>query len=288
MNFGDITVVNIDGRPGDVLGGQRAVLKSSLELPGSRRLLISPTRPRTLLEGIEHVAIQPMGYFEYGLFVLYALHHFIKTEYALIVQEDGWVLDGNCWRDEYFEYDYIGAPIHFARLSNAAGTRYLRGFRWVEHLNDANSRLDLVYNGGFSLRSRRLLEAPQRLAIPYVIPPVTGLAGPPYRMHWESDAHLEDVYLCLHMRADLERGGVRIAPLALARVFAFEHLHPVIHGDLDLMQVFGHHARVRRLRGSSLAEVEYSMTARDIEHSHGERMVVDMLRRRGYSVRFKS
>ncbi|SAL48353.1 hypothetical protein AWB74_02212 [Caballeronia arvi] len=43
--------------------------------------------------------------------MLFALWRFIETEYALIVQDDGWILDIGNWSDEFLSYDYIGAPI---------------------------------------------------------------------------------------------------------------------------------------------------------------------------------
>ena len=59
----------------------------------------------------------------------------IQTDYALVVQWDGFVIDGNAWADEFWNYDYIGA-----RWPHVAGP-----YR--------------VGNGGFSLRSKKLLNA---------------------------------------------------------------------------------------------------------------------------------
>lgn len=59
----------------------------------------------------------------------------IGTPYALLVQWDGYVVDGRFWRDEFRNYDYIGA-------------------RWP-HFKDGFD----VGNGGFCLQSRKLLDA---------------------------------------------------------------------------------------------------------------------------------
>ncbi len=56
----------------------------------------------------------------------------INTSHFLVVQWDGWVINGEAWRSEFLEYDYIGAP-------------------WWWHPDDHK-----VGNGGFSLRSTRL------------------------------------------------------------------------------------------------------------------------------------
>lgn len=286
MKFENITVVNIDGRPGETIGAQRAIAKSSHELPGSKKLLISPSRPKKLLDGIEHIQIKPLGYFEYGLFVLYALHNFITTDYVLIVQDDGWVLDGRQWKDIFFEYDYIGAPIHFARVTTIGAEKYLRGFEWTNFLGSTNCKIDLVLNGGFSLRSKRLLEAPQQLNIPYTIPAISNISGPPFKMCWESDAHLEDVYLSLTMRPQLEESGIKFAPLEVAKYFSFEHLHPAIHKNINLMEILGHHAKIRKLRGQDFSEIEYSLRINEASSILGESLAIDLFKRRGYSIKF--
>lgn len=65
---------------------------------------------------------------EYSNFIVKELAHYIKTDYVLVTQWDAWVLNGCSWSDEYYEYDYIGAP-----------------WLYVDNRN--------VGNGGFSIRS---------------------------------------------------------------------------------------------------------------------------------------
>lgn len=69
---------------------------------------------------------------EYSKFIIRDLVDYVDTDFVLIVQWDGYILNPEAWNDENFKYDYIGAP-------------------WV-HLNQE------VGNGGFSLRSKRMLE----------------------------------------------------------------------------------------------------------------------------------
>ena len=90
-NFSSLTIVVVDGRAGDRSGAVRSIALSQRELPGALGLLLCPERPAFLPQGIAHVPIAPMSYFEYSCFVLYALHQFIKTDWCLVVQEDGWV-----------------------------------------------------------------------------------------------------------------------------------------------------------------------------------------------------
>ena len=65
------------------------------------------------------------------------LDRFIDSDFVLVVQWDGYVLNASRWRDEFLLFDYVGA-------------------RWPHH-DDAY----IVGNGGFSLRSRELLKALQ-------------------------------------------------------------------------------------------------------------------------------
>ena len=122
---------------------------------------------------------------EYSRFVLKELARHVATDFVQIVQWDGYVINGAAWTGEFQDYDYIGA-------------------RWWFRQAPAN-----VGNGGFSLRSRRLLEALQDPAIGVDLP--------------------EDNAICLEYRALLEsRYGIRIAPAALADRYAFEGTPPTL------------------------------------------------------------
>lgn len=133
---------------------------------------------------------------EYSQFVLRPLPRHIGTPYVLVSQWDGFVVDAGAWSDEFLDYDYIGAP-------------------WTDQPADR-----AVGNGGFSLRSRRLLDAGMDRRI--------------------LQAHPEDVALCRTYRDLVERDhGVRFAPAAVAGRFAFENGSPNaptfgFHGPKDL------------------------------------------------------
>jgi hypothetical protein len=114
----------------------------------------------------------------------------LHTSHVLIVQWDGFVLNPSAWTDEFLDFDYIGAP-------------------W-NHIPEPFS----VGNGGFSLRSLRLLQA---LLAPAIVP-----------------SHPEDICICVTHRAALEAQGLRFAPTELARRFAVED-------DPLSDQVFGFH-----------------------------------------------
>lgn len=67
----------------------------------------------------------------YSSFMIKELDKYFETEFVLVTQHDGWVLDSDAWTDEFLQYDYIGAS-------------------WLEREGPN------VGNGGFSLRSKKL------------------------------------------------------------------------------------------------------------------------------------
>jgi len=132
------------------------------------------------IEGIECVRIPTIdSRAAYSQFVIKELHAHIHTEFVLLVQWDGFVVNAQAWSDDFLDHDYIGA-------------------KWIFHTDGHN-----VGNGGFSLRSKRLLEA---LRDPHVVPD-----------------DVEDVAICRTYRPYLEKQhGIRFAPEAVADRFAFE------------------------------------------------------------------
>ena len=133
----------------------------------------------------------------YSRFMLKELIKHIDTKHALCVQWDGFVLNGCAWDPGFLEYDYIGAV-------------------WPQFTDGHN-----VGNGGFSLRSTRLLEACVDL-------PVDSGAA-------------EDLIIARVCRTRLEQQGVRFAPEPVARRFAYERTAPTgneygFHGAFNLVE----------------------------------------------------
>lgn len=156
--------------------------------------------PPAALPGIEvvHIAEITSGA-DYSRFVLRELPAHIHTPHVLITQWDGFVREPQAWTDEFLQWDYIGAV-------------------WPDQPAGRN-----VGNGGFSLRSQKLLKAG-------LDPRITEL-------------HPEDLVLGTTYRALLEaEHGVRFAPPELARRFAFENIAPReacfgFHGPYNLPRV---------------------------------------------------
>lgn len=126
----------------------------------------------------------------YSRFVISRLADYVHTSHCLIVQWDSHVIDPARWRSDFLDYDYIGAS-------------------WPQ-FQDGHD----VGNGGFSLRSRRLMDA-CRL--------------PDFNPH-----HPEDVAICRTNRSLLDRLGLRFAPVELADAFSAERAG-------DPKESFGYH-----------------------------------------------
>lgn len=84
------------------------------------------------LPNVEIRHIEPLkSKSDYSRFIIKGLAEAFETSHCLVIQHDGYVLDGSVWDNDFLNYDYIGAP-------------------WL-YPDDRN-----VGNGGFSLRSLRL------------------------------------------------------------------------------------------------------------------------------------
>lgn len=144
---------------------------------GTRGDIRSTTKEPT----IEWVEIEPLqSISDYNTLMLKGVAKHIKSSHALIVQWDGFVSNPELWNEEFLEWDYIGAP-------------------WP-HRDPKSS----VGNGGFSLRSRKLLEALTQI---------------------ETDgSQPEDHEICINKRSILERDfDIRFAPPEIAKTFAIEY-----------------------------------------------------------------
>lgn len=221
MKYDNITVVAIYG-DGRGLSSIPSIEKTAACFPGCRKLLITNERLPT---DIPQKLCGPLDYFGYSSFCMYSLWNFIDTDYALIVQHDGWALNPDNWQDRWMEYDFIGGLTH----AGLSGDSFITNFQWINSPNPI-----VVQNGGFSLRSKKLLKA---LVENGIMPKLYGV----------NILNNEDVQLTAMMREELERKGIKFATNDDALIFSFEHLSPVIHSDVDITKIFGHHSRFRTL-----------------------------------------
>lgn len=76
------------------------------------------------------------NYEEYNKFMVEDLNNYVDTDFVLVIQDDGYIVNPSLWDDSFFNFDYIGAP-------------------WPWH--------GVCGNGGFSLRSKNFLKLSSQL-----------------------------------------------------------------------------------------------------------------------------
>lgn len=113
----------------------------------------------------------------YSNFMIRELGKYVSTSHCLVVQWDGYMLNPAGWRSEFLKYGYLGSP--WQNFTMRGG------------------------NGGFSLRSKRLLDI---------------LATRPF-----GDApHPEDNYICYRHADELEALGIKFCSKEFSNWFSYE------------------------------------------------------------------
>ncbi|WP_439238516.1 DUF5672 family protein [Lonepinella sp. BR2919] len=177
-----------------------------------------------------------------NLYILYALKEIIKTEYCLTVQDDGWVLNGKNWQDNFFHFDFIGAVVPILVKYEPNIIRTGNWEYWCENHRNPPAGFQQLLNGGFSLRSKRLLELPSHNAVPMSIhPPTFSVESNELSLSWGLNTHNEDVFLTGVNRERLENEGIKFADIYTATYFSIESLPLSSILDIPLKNIFGVH-----------------------------------------------
>jgi hypothetical protein len=253
MKHDQLTIVSVFGHNNGSLAIP-AILKSMEGLPGSRGLLLSIEKPNNLPSEIEWKQIYPLNYKQYTIFMMHSLYAFIETDYCLIVQEDGWVLNGNNLTEKYYEYDYIGPITHCAIKMNESRTGLEHLFLQFHWSGKADSNTFVIQNGGFSLRSKRFLEACNRHGITHTTDIGLKVKLKDKEELW-TPIWNEDVQLSGLLRPRLMQCGYKFAPTSVAMQFGVEYLHTELHHDMDFDTIVGHHAKSRVLVENNLVRI---------------------------------
>ncbi len=180
-SLNDVTLVTIETHYHDLAA--RALQETVKRLPVGRVVTFSD---RELLPGAKNVPVTPIGSLrDYCDIMLKGFWPYIETEFIIFAQWDAMVHDGSQWSNDFLNYDYIGAI-------------------WPWRPPGQN-----VGNGGFSLRSMKLLQA---------------LRYPVIQMVEDSEHGVqEDNYIAIVHRQLLEQKfGIRFAPQSLAKQFSYE------------------------------------------------------------------
>lgn len=207
QNLPDVTLVSIDTTD-DLSGTLNGVYTSMSGIKfGDVKIITTKEqikKNRSLeSEGItlEEPVTEIKNYNDYNHYVVYDLHNHIDTSHCLLVQPDGFVLFPDKWDDEWLKYDYIGAPWEYKEDA------YIDPF----------GRHWRVGNGGFSLRSKKFLEVPTKVEVPWE----TNNSD----FYWMPEGvvnYHEDGNVCVHNRHIFQFEGCQYAPVDVAVRFSQE------------------------------------------------------------------
>jgi hypothetical protein len=121
------------------------------------------------------------------------MHRHIDTSHMLMVQDHSGIIYPELWEDEWLQWDYIGAPFPIR----------------PEFFSVSTGELVRQGNGGFSLRSKKLLSLPHELGLKCV-----------YDRGFSND----DGLFCSYYRKTFLEHGINYADVNVAAKFAFETL----------------------------------------------------------------
>lgn len=113
------------------------------------------------IDGVEVIQIPTISSkSEYSYFCVKELYKYFDTDFILLVQNDGWVINGESWDNDFLNFDFIGAP-------------------WL--YQDGRN----VGNGGVSIRSMKLQKILGMDDFIKVIDPEDEIIGRLYRRYLE-------------------------------------------------------------------------------------------------------
>lgn len=201
LDFTNTTLVMVDGT-GKEFSINEDIISKTLKIANFKQVLhfTSNTSNKSSISKI--VYHQLLNYYEYQHFCVYFIPQHIHSDFALYMQNDGFIINPHHFDAEYFNYDYIGAPW-------PANSQH-------QHLGSHSA---IVGNGGFSLRSKKLLQ--NFIKIPLL------------QMN-------EDSTICIRHRKSFEKLGINFAPISIAKKFSIEFPIDDTH---TLDTVFGFHGK---------------------------------------------
>lgn len=191
LNLDNVTLYSVDCKYYEktILAIEESLKQSSFK----EVIYFSNKEPINLTDSIKWIKIRDITSLgDYSRFIINELPDHINTDFCMSVHHDGWIINADNWRDEFLDYDYIGAPWPEDLTFLPAGEKYRVG------------------NGGVSIRSKRLMLEVKKL-----------LSATGYNEHG-SFGH-EDILIAHSCRLYLESLGINFAPLSLAKYFSQEH-----------------------------------------------------------------
>ena len=148
---------------------------------------------------------------EYNYYCFVELGKHVDTTHALVIQHDSWILRHWLWDNDWLKWDYLSAPWPIVENSYIAN----------------NGERVRVGNGGFSLRSKLLMDIPK-----------INNWGLRSEQGWSN----EDGNICCYWRKEFLELKIKYAPVEVAARFSFENETPE---NREMDDIFGFHKNVR-------------------------------------------
>lgn len=192
INLPDVTLVALSSI--EIPATIKAIEKSCEGIDFGAVKLLSHEKPDDLPSNIAFEKVPKMNNiddFNYYTFKYLGTH--VDTSHCLMVQWHGWVTNPEIWDNDWLEYDYCGSP--WKVLDDA-----YRAWGSREHVR--------VGNGGFSLRSKLIMDTPLIHDLPLL-----------QEQGWRN----EDGNLVCYYRELMLALGVKYTPLEIAVKFGYEN-----------------------------------------------------------------
>jgi len=163
--------------------------------------LASDIKPDNLPDFIIHEYTEKSSNIdEWNYNIIYNLSKHIDTEFALLIHDNGFVVNPDSWKDEFLKYDYIGAPWPLPSDT----------FSYRDNTNNV-----IRVGNSVSLRSKKLLDVPIKLNLEWK--PFHGFTN-------------EDGFICVNYRHKYLEEGCKFADINFAKYFSHESMIPEIVG----------------------------------------------------------
>ena len=176
----------------------KALMYSSDNISFGAVKLVSPNEPSNLPSRIKFEKTDPIKDIdEWNHRITYHLTDYISTEFAILIHDDGFIVNADSWRDEFLNYDYIGAPWDHKHFIDKFGNQIRVG-------------------NSVSLRSKKLLDIPNKFNMPW--------------LRHENGLTNEDAQICVWNRNLFLDNGINFADFNVAKYFSHETIYPEYGG----------------------------------------------------------
>ena len=163
--------------------------------------LASDIKPDNLPNYIQHEYTEKSSTIdEWNYNIIYNISKHVNTDFCILIHDNGFVVNSESWRDDFLDYDYIGAPWPIPKDNFS--------------YRDINGNI-IRQGNSVSLRSKKLLDVPNKL-----------------NLEWKSFHGYtnEDGFICVNYRHKYLEEGCKFADINVAKYFSHEHMIPEING----------------------------------------------------------